>query len=258
MFRLLLIALAPVLVLTGCASQAPYATVIPPTVAQSEPVHTIDKNYQLGAQMSVFVGEPMVRVKDYYVTHRDSGTYLLPKTVTHHQLFMRPKTFAAGTPMILVGYYMLDGQRLKLLALPDRDASLFPMLVDESGHFTNKLFNRMAGNWFEQTGGKIASVEGFDPPLDFATHTVDEVSAEGGYTNFELVYAGASASQLNLIYREYTPTDLARAAFTQNLTYDRSSPAIRFRNIRIDVSSADNQSIHYVVRDDGLSEKATQ
>ncbi|MGS1128468.1 hypothetical protein ACVCL3_15845 [Rhodanobacter sp. UC4437_H4] len=245
------------LTLAGCSALKPRPTIIPPIAAQSEPVHTIDKNYQIGQPMKAFVGSPMIRVKDYYVTHRDTGTYLLPKTVTFHQLFFRAKTFAAGTPVILIGYYMLDGQRLKMLVLPDRDASIFALLVDESGHFTNKLFNRVQGKWFEQTGGKIASVTGFDPPLNFATHTVDEVSTEGGYTNFELVYSGASANQLNLIYREYTPTDLARAAFTQSLTYDRNSPTVRFRNIRITVLSADNEGIRYIVDDDGLDDKNT-
>lgn len=259
MIRLLLIAAAvAMLSVAGCATPAPRPVFLPPTATQSEPVHTIDKNYRLGERLSAFVGDPMVKVKDYYVIHRDTGTYLLPKAVTFHQLFSRPKTFAAGTPVTFLGYYMLDGQRLKMLALPDRDAMNFPLLVDEKGRFTNKLFSRAAGGWFEQTGGKIASIEDFDPPLDFDTHTVDDVSTEGGYTNFELVYSGASAGQLNLIYREYTPTDLARAAFTQNLTYDRNSSTVRFRNIRITVLGADNESIRYVVDDDGLEGKTAQ
>lgn len=237
--------------LAGCAT-APTNPIIPPAVSPATPVHKIDKNYQLGQQLSAYVGAPMLRVKDYWVTHRDSGVYQLPQAITYHQLFMRPKTFPAGTPLAFLGYYMLDGQRLKVLALPDRDASMFPMLVDDSGRFTNKLLNRVNGGWFEQTGGKVASIEDFTPPLQFAPHTVDDVSAESGYTNFELLYAGSNANEVNLIYREYTPTDLARAAFTQNLTYDRHAPTIRFRDIKIKVLGADNESIRYVVQQDGM------
>ena len=54
-----------------------------------------------------------------------------------------------------------------------------------------------------------------------------------------------------MLYREYTPDDLARPAFTQTLSYAAGSNIIRFRNVRIEVATADNEKIEYTVVADG-------
>lgn len=59
----------------------------------------------------------------------------------------------------------------------------------------------------------------------------------------ELVYNGRAGSSIKILYREYSK-DMARPAFSQELTYDLSdSDIIRFRKFRLKVISADNEQI---------------
>lgn len=244
---------AATLALSGCATLT--AGQIIPLSAQnpSTPTHTIDKNYTIGQEGAAFVGEPIVRIKDYWVTHRDTGAFRLPVAVTYKfRPFGMTEVFPSGTTAQLVGYVMDAGTRLQVVVLPGKSARAFPMLVADDGQFTGQLLNMPAGGKSFVAGkGKPVTLD-VGGALVFPPSTVESVSTENGYTNFEIIYAGSNNDSVNLIYREYTPDDMARAAFTQNLTYSRSQPTIRFRNIRINVLSADNESIHYIVQDDGL------
>lgn len=63
----------------------------------------------------------------------------------------------------------------------------------------------------------------------------------------ELVYSGASKGTIKLLYREFS-NDLARPAFSQDLTYDLADgDEIGFRGARFKVLKATNTSIRYVV-----------
>jgi hypothetical protein len=67
------------------------------------------------------------------------------------------------------------------------------------------------------------------------------------FRKFELVYSGRTGDSIRIAYREYSPQDLARTAFFQELTYSVSEPVIRFRDLEITVSEATNSSIKFVV-----------
>ena len=75
-----------------------------------------------------------------------------------------------------------------------------------------------------------------------------------GFVNFELVYGGATRDAIQLLYREYTQSDLARPAFSQTLVYDKSDDAIRFRNLQLHVHEASNDRIRFTVTSDGRDE----
>jgi hypothetical protein len=63
----------------------------------------------------------------------------------------------------------------------------------------------------------------------------------------ELLYDGKSGTTLRLSYREFV-RDMARPAFTQELTYDiRDDRTIGFRDARIEVIEANNTNIRYRV-----------
>jgi hypothetical protein len=74
-----------------------------------------------------------------------------------------------------------------------------------------------------------------------------KVDAARGYTNFELIYTGSSGGTLHITYREFSPDDLARTAFFQDLSYAATQKVIRFRNIEIQVIDATNEHISYKV-----------
>lgn len=66
----------------------------------------------------------------------------------------------------------------------------------------------------------------------------------------EILYQGAGGGVLRLLYREFS-NDMARPAFSQELTYDLVSgeeTTVAFRACRIRVLSAGNEGIRYVVQ----------
>lgn len=65
----------------------------------------------------------------------------------------------------------------------------------------------------------------------------------------ELVYQGAGGGILRLAYREFID-DMARPAFTQDLTYDLSpdgTTMIAFQTLEVEVLEANNMGLRYVV-----------
>jgi hypothetical protein len=53
-----------------------------------------------------------------------------------------------------------------------------------------------------------------------------------------------------MLYREYTPDNLARPAFYQNLTYPKDSSYVRFKQLKIKVNAVTNELIKYIVEED--------
>lgn len=79
-----------------------------------------------------------------------------------------------------------------------------------------------------------------------------EIQAESGYKNFEVIYSGISDTAMQFTYREFTPDNMARPAFFQDLTYSLGSKSLRFRGFKIQVLSASNESIRFIVEEDDL------
>lgn len=87
-------------------------------------------------------------------------------------------------------------------------------------------------------------------PVKYQLRTV-EASNSTSNNNFkyELIYLGVNENTIRLAYREYK-SDMARSAFTQDLTYNLNKSgdtSINFRNAEIAIHSADNNKIKYTV-----------
>jgi hypothetical protein len=75
----------------------------------------------------------------------------------------------------------------------------------------------------------------------------DKVYLKGSFKQ-ELIYNGQSKDTIKLLYREFKE-DLARPAFSQELTYDLSEGnIIGFRGMKIEVLEATNSNIQFIVR----------
>jgi hypothetical protein len=75
-------------------------------------------------------------------------------------------------------------------------------------------------------------------------------SAMRGEGSYELLYEGVGGGVLRLTYREYTGEDLARPAFSQEVTYDVASNGpteVLFKGAHITVLSAGNTEVRYHV-----------
>lgn len=70
------------------------------------------------------------------------------------------------------------------------------------------------------------------------------------YIRKELIYTGRTGSTIEISYREYR-NNMAAQAFFQNLKYDlNDSKIIRFQNFKIEVLSANNQELSYMILSD--------
>lgn len=232
-----------VAMLTGCAVPRP----TPPVYPQPSVRHVVDRDYHPGEVRSAYVGEPVLRVKDYYVQSTEGGFYRLTAPLTYHfHPFGGTRSFPAGTPAQWVGSTTYEGASLRLVAIPDGDARMYPLLLDEHGRYAGLVYG--TGGPFVPGKGKLVELEPAIPRLE--STSTEAVSAAHPFLNYEVVYSGTDDRSINLLYREYTADNLARPAFTQQLTYAAGSDVIRFRNIRIRVLNATSEQLRYVVESD--------
>jgi len=132
--------------------------------------------------------------------------------------------------------------------------------------FEGAQFYKMAnGEWCQPgANGKCYADEDadgdFDKPgrdpesgkktdIPYTTHRIHiDVPSDGFRT--ELVYQGSGGGVLRLAYREFID-DMARPAFTQDLTYDLSpngsTTMIAFQTLNVEVLEANNMGLRYVV-----------
>jgi hypothetical protein len=237
------------LVLGGCNIN-PY-NVRP--VAQSAPAqrHVVEKNYELGQEHSAFVGQPLVRVKDYYVETRTAPAFSSPAPMSASWWGSQDLHYPEGFELRAAAQMDLEGVTYYIAQPSPPLHQGVGMLVAPDGRFRGGLITR---NGIVFTACAVGAVCVSPAQIDFRSTSGETILKGSGFVNFELIYSGATKDALNLLYREYTPDDMARPAFTQNLTYDRDSSAIRFREMQIRVLEASNESLRYVVEADGLKE----
>lgn len=145
-----------------------------------------------------------------------------------------------------------------------------PGRLDYSGHDSAGTYFRKPGlsrmKWLGMKIDVVAGIYVYDDgqpaevfwyntagaPVRYAARGIAytmSTSPKVGPTAFkrELVYSGVSGGVVRLSYREFSG-DLARPAFTQELTYDLADgDEIGFRGARFRVLKATNVSIRYVV-----------
>jgi len=228
-----------VLSLSGCTQQ------IKPslrTYLGSDRVYT--KNYSVGQKQVAYVGESIVKVKDYKVkkysskTMRASDDFVISGGIV---------TIAGdrNTDYVVRGSTTLNSNEYSVLNIP-ASHSVLGVLINKDGTVHNKVLN-----------GDIVLIYDFksEPEnLTFSPGKDEEIDINSGYLNYELVYGGTDGKSINIAYREYTAEDLARPAFYQNLVYDSNQKQIRFRGTVLSVHEATNEKFVFTVISDGLGE----
>lgn len=238
-------AVACVLVLCGCASVAPVQT---RTALPDQ--HVVEKSYSVGEQYSAFVGEPIVRAKDYWVRATESTGMRASNDFTiRFPPFGARQQIRADEDIEVTGTTMRNGVTYTVVKIPRAEAQAIGLLVNPDGTFEGSGISLLMG------GSRMGYNYTPEPATTvLRTSTQQSAVRSAGYTNFELIYSGASKDSIRMLYREYTANDMARPAFTQELTYDRGEPTIRFRKVLLQVLAADNEKIEYVVKEDGLDQ----
>lgn len=215
---------ATAMTLSGCASVAP-----PPAPVVS---HIDNRNYVAGEAKTTNVGEAMVQVEDYYARTSGYGGWISQFGLTVPGSLGGSYTFGPGVIYATAYRREIGGQTYDVLS-----GFMDPLLVDQTGRVA-KVGASMGPltSDLRDTGDRLTRYD---------SRMVDTTLP---FRKFELVYSGRTGDTIRIAYREYSPQDLARTAFFQELTYSVDEPVIRFKDLELVVSEATNSSIRFTVR----------
>lgn len=219
---------------------------------QLKPKRVSSKNYVIGERQTARVGDPILKVKDYFI-HRSRP-------------FMRATDdfVLKGDGLVVEGYrdedYLVrgettvDGKRFTVVELPPfkRWPYLFKSdgpaaLVDKDGTVYNRLLD----------GNRVmAPVFKLEPAgVRFVPTERGKILAQPFYANYELVYGGTDGRSINMTFREYRRDRPDEVAHFQNLVLPHDSPAMRFKDTLIEIHSAGPQELIYTVVSDGAGKQ---
>jgi hypothetical protein len=227
---------------SGCRS-ASVVQQVAPTQVHSESRHVFEKNYSLGVERSAYVGDSIVRVKDYFETSQESDALVASESFRLSLGLGQGENVAAGAIADVRGTTTKDGKKYRVIGI--KGARYFGMtyLLNDDGSFQGTALSPVGGD---------SSCKPKPSTARFFGKTVSRIDSTKGWINIELVYSGVTKDSITVLYREYTPEDLARAVYSQNLVYPKDSKTIRYRDIAITVIEASSERLRYVVQADGL------
>lgn len=243
--RLCLLVLC-LLAVTGCSKT------IKPMTTYSYPVERVlIKNYVLNEKKAIAAGDQVLVHKDYYAFKR-----VINKFTTNQDFSIVAREWSLSgkiNELFPVQGIAEDNEKeYYLLQLNSAPGMLgFSLLIDKDGYFSKK-----ATILFPVYGTlKIAPREYpwvvINPPdVKFTLAFEEVVDKSAGFTNFELIYTGKNNQSLTFLYREYTPDDMIRAAYSQNLVYSVDSTTVKFRKIKIRIEKVTDEGIEYTVIED--------
>ncbi|HSC19398.1 MAG TPA: hypothetical protein VLC74_10825 [Rhizomicrobium sp.] len=231
----------PAALLSACSSTSP-AEPVP-----AAETHIVQKNFAVGQLKSAAVGETMISLKDYYEKERQTVWSVgAPATlrVGLGSMVLIPGDYTAMRRIEQDGANY-DAVEIKVhppeLTTLKPSSAVVPMtfFIDDTGRVAR------AGGGLGITTG-VSEID----PADFRASRGERTDVDGkrSYTNFELLYAGMATGAVHLTYREYAPKDMAHPSQFQDLTYNLSEKSIRFKDVLIEVESADNQTIRFRVK----------
>lgn len=235
--------------LLGCTIGIPRP--IPSEVPKIVSSRIVKKNYSIGKPLKAYVGDPMVRVKDYYLDEIQTQV----ATVNTNAIasgWSIGVNLEKGRQYRVVGTWNLNGKQYTVVEtlFNSNTANKAGLLIREDGSIADRLLIMVANSNYKAivANEKISVSPAGTRLIRKKTSKVN--SQRGGYINFELIFTGITGQSINVLYREYSPEDLARPAFYQNLTYDRNANTIRFKGLRIKLHSVDNERVEYTVEGD--------
>ena len=220
---------------------------IPTNETISSPASRVyDKNYILDKKQTVYIGEPIIKVKDYYVYKSyepklsPSADFAVTDGIT--------ATFKQGLTYDSVGTITYNSTKYTIV--PSTVAFMgatLGILVDADGAILNKTARLMDGEAYipDSTSAEIVPQN-----VKMVREYKERVATDKGFTNHELIFSGIDKDTLTMTYREFTPDDIARPAFFQTLTYRSDSNSIRYKQYKIAIYDVSGESITYAVTEE--------
>lgn len=199
-----------------------------------------NKNYQTGQVLSAYVGQPIIKVKDYRITRLNAK----------HMRATSDFVVSGGLAVPVTGYKDVDYIVIGDTTIEDRTYTVIRinqwqgLLIKDDGSVHNRVLN------FNYLNNYTFTIS--PPDLRFIGSKNEVIDVDSGYLNYELLYGGTDGKSFTVTYREYTSNDLARPAFYQNLIYEVGKKQIRFRDTSLVVHEVTNEKIVFMVVSDGL------
>ena len=252
-FRLLICS-ASALMLSGC-----YTPLLVDAPSKISDEHKFVKSYVLGEKKTVTVGDPMVKVQDYWVENFGSKV-AYPSISATIRLGVNTVILEENKRYNILGRVDFEGASYRVIELFKIDRLEHMILVANLALITSDgMLKKLAvGEWRLGNLGRVIPMPSdptvSEPRMRIIEESVPVVKTTKGYENYELLYTGVSATGINLTYREFSPDGLARVAFFQNLTYEATAKSIAFKKFRIAVEAATSESITFTVLADGHRE----
>jgi hypothetical protein len=215
-----------------------------------------DKNYEVGKIQSVYVGQPVVKVKDYQV-NRFSANFMQASddfliSSTNGDVIVKG---TKNTDYPVRGLTTIDNQDFTVLDLPS-DYDIFKEKFKVHWKYGFAVLIKYDGSVHDKAmlDGIVfrPKFKSAPPDLRFFPSKDEEIELDSGYLNYELIYGGTDGKLITMTYREYTPDNFARPAFFQDLVYEARKSEIRFRDTAVKIHEATNEKIVYTVLSDGL------
>lgn len=238
-----------ILLSSGCFTKL---SISPVTRVHLGEEHVFQKNYTINQRSIAYVGQQVVKVKDYWVNRyrtqimRASNDFVITGGVITGPVVII--TGQANKDYSIVGETFLDDKPYTVLKVPVGSCYM-GLLINADGSVHNKVSN------LTTQFGNIVMVPSFKSTpsnLKFVRLEEKVTSKDKGSLNYELLYGGTDGKMITITYREFTSENLARSSFYQNLVYDSKQKTIRFRNTVIMVHSATNEKMDYTVISDDL------
>jgi len=235
-----LVAIAAIFILSGCAHQ-----LRPATYESQEITHKYEKSYTLDKQQKVYVGEPVIRIKDYYV-EKVNIPQVEPSESFSIETGLLKMSYTRGKKYSVSGTTTYNGKFYQVIPNDKHtlEWSAPAVLIDMEGTILYAALTGNAGVIVQPTFNMLPTTARMISAFD------EKVSMAKGYENYELLFNGIDKNSMTFTYREFSPEGIARVAFYQNLTYDASAKVIRFKKFKIDVFLANSEGITYTVVED--------
>ena len=254
-----LLILCSILLIVGCGGGQWVAVQTFDAVPRPEPkvmlLQSYDKNYKIGEIRTAFVGQEIIKVRPYkqkisysyfYEKNASSDNPVYIEVLDRYNYRVR----SDAKNYLITQSIGIKDKKYDIIKLFANDSNVLGLLIDDKGRiFRSGLYSYDHKMMYYPEFITILP-EKFNISLRKIKGPEEVVEIKG--IPFELIYSGKNDVSLNATYREYTPDDIARSAFFQDITYRADAKNIRFKDFEIQIHDASNEKITYTVLEDRL------
>lgn len=210
-----------------------------------EPVEI--KTYVLNAPQQTYVGEAFVSIKK--ILNRVEA-YDVFKADKNFEVDWVIKThFVTDDIFTVQGKYFVDNEEYLVIS-NNKLNKYYQLLLDKNLNAKGILRYTCSLNALDPLYIIDKDIKFSPKDIKFKKETFRKEEKIKDGMRYELIYTGCIGDNITMVYREYTADDMARPAFSQNLSYSIKQRRIRFQNLSIEIISADNEKIKFKVLSD--------